>query len=296
MRNVEGSGWPAWVDGRCVRLLGTLVIAVDLLLLLTITVLRSATPNPADLLAFLAAARLAAAGQAAVAYDWAAFRLEQAAALGAAPEAIGGALGWLNPPHFFFAVLPLAPLDYGWAWLAWIVTTGLLLAAAAWTVLPRGVAVVAVLAAPPVLLTASVGQNGLLVAALFAWTFALLDRRPAAAGLALGHRVEAAERRRRLLQVDQVALARQRQRRQRLARAAGGRIDVGQRLRVVSARPLGMRQLAAQLAHQVGLARRRVAGLERIVVAHFIFLRFSRSTVNIGFDRGRMSERQRRPG
>lgn len=186
MRNVEGSGWPAWVDGRSVRLLGILMIAVDLLLLLTITVLRSDTPNPADLLAFLAAARLAAAGQAAVAYDWAAFRLEQAAALGAAPEAIGGALGWLNPPHFFFAVLPLAPLDYGWAWLAWIVTTGLLLAAAVWTVLPRGVAVVAVLAAPPVLLTASVGQNGLLVAALFAWTFALLDRRPAAAGLALG--------------------------------------------------------------------------------------------------------------
>jgi hypothetical protein len=148
-----------------VLVVGAAVVALHALFLLAGTVLRGTPPPPADLLAFLAAARLAAAGQAATAYDWGAFQLAQAGVLGAGPEAIGGTLGWLNPPHHFFAVLPLAPFGYGWAWL---------------------VCVVAVLAAPPVLLSASVGQNGLLIAALFGWTFAWLDRRPALAGLALG--------------------------------------------------------------------------------------------------------------
>ena len=182
----QGAGWPVWLNGRLLQVAGAAVVALYVLFLVAGTVLRGAAPLPADLLAFLTAARLAAAGQAALAYDWAAFQLAQAAVLGSDPEAIGGALGWLNPPHFFFLVLPLAPLGYGWAWLVWVLATGSLLAAAAWSVLPRGAAVVAVLAAPSILLTASVGQNGLLIAALFAWTFALLDRRPGLAGIALG--------------------------------------------------------------------------------------------------------------
>ncbi len=186
MRGERGVGWPGWVNGRSVLVLGAAVVALYALFLVTGTVWRHDDPLPADLLAFLAAARLAAAGQAATAYDWAAFQLVQAAVLGRGPEAIGGALGWLNPPHFFFAVLPLAPFGYAWAWLLWVVATALLLAAATWAVLPRAAAVAAVLAAPPVLLTASVGQNGMLIAALFAWTFALLDRRPGLAGIALG--------------------------------------------------------------------------------------------------------------
>ena len=183
---MRGAGWPGCVNGRSVLILGAVVVTLYALVMVTGTVLRPGGPMPADLLAFLAAARLAVAGQAATAYDWGAFQLAQAAVLGTGPEAIGGALGWLNPPHFFLAVLPLAPFGYGWAWLVWVVATGLLLAAAAWSVVPRGWAPVAVLAAPSALLTASVGQNGLLVAALFAWTFALLDRRPALAGIALG--------------------------------------------------------------------------------------------------------------
>lgn len=182
----HGAGWPGWVNGRAILILGAAVVALYGLFLVTGTVLRPGEPVPTDVLAFLTAARLAAAGQAATAYDWGSFQLAQAAVLGTGPEAIGGALGWLNPPHFFFVVLPLAPFGYGWAWLVWVVATGLLLAAAAWSVLPRGAAAVAMLAAPSALLTASVGQNGLLVAALFAWTFAGLDRRPGLAGLALG--------------------------------------------------------------------------------------------------------------
>lgn len=186
MPDGQAAGWPRWVNGRCVLILGGGVIALYGLFLLTGTVLRSTGPMPADLLAFLAAARLAAAGQAASAYDWETLQAAQAAALGISAEAIGGALGWLNPPHFFFLVLPLAPFGYGWAWLLWVLASALLLAAAAWTILPRPAAVIAVLAAPPVLLTASVGQNGLLIAALFGFAFALMDRRPALAGLAMG--------------------------------------------------------------------------------------------------------------
>lgn len=179
-------GWPVWVNGHGVLVAGAVVIAIYAMFLLTGTLLRPGGPMAADLLAFLTAARLAASGEAASAYDWTAFQLAQAAVLGTGREAPGGMLGWLNPPHFFFAVLPLAPFGYGAAWLIWIMATALLLAAAAWSVLPRPAAVVAVLATPSVLLTASVGQNGLLIAALFAWSFALLDRRPGLAGLALG--------------------------------------------------------------------------------------------------------------
>ena len=148
--------------------------------------LRPGGPPPADILAFMAAGRLAAAGQAAIAYDWDAIQQVQAAILGTGVEAIGGFLGWLNPPHFFFAVLPLAGMGYAAGWLAWVAATGLAYGLAAWAVLPRPVAVIVALAAPPVLFTASVGQNGLLVAALFGAVFALLDRRPVAAGIALG--------------------------------------------------------------------------------------------------------------
>jgi hypothetical protein len=178
-------GWPRWLGGGTVLVAGAAIVTVYAMFLLVGTVLRDDPPIGADVLAFVTAARLAIEGQAAVAYDWAAFGAAQAAVPGA-PAQITGSLGWLNPPHFFFAVLPLAAFSYGWAWLLWGVATALLLGLAAWSVLPRPAAVVAVLAAPAVMLNLSVGQNGVLVAALFAWIFALLDRRPVAAGIALG--------------------------------------------------------------------------------------------------------------
>lgn len=183
---MDGAGWPPWLDGRRLAAAGGAVVLLYLMLLVAGTVLRADAPPPTDFLAFLSAARLAAAGQAAIAYDWAAFQQVQAGVLGSGADAVGGVLGWLNPPHFLFMVLPLAPFGYGWAWLVWVVATASLLAGACWSVLPRPVAPIAVLAAPATLLTASVGQNGMLVAALFAWTFAVLDRRPVLAGVALG--------------------------------------------------------------------------------------------------------------
>ncbi|WP_244407429.1 glycosyltransferase family 87 protein [Roseomonas fluvialis] len=147
-----------------------------------------ATPRRVDFMAFYAAGRLALEGQAAVAYDWARVQLLQADILGVPPEQVAAFLGWVNPPHFLFFVQPFAAGDYGPGWAAWVVATATLFGLAARAVLPgAGMAPSLVaLATPGVLFVAVVGQNGLLVGALLGWTFAWMDRRPWAAGIALG--------------------------------------------------------------------------------------------------------------
>ncbi len=179
------AGEMRWLTGPRVALLGGAVAAFYLLVLLVGTLFRVDGPPLGDFLAFHTAGRLALDGRAADAYDWDTLRAAQAAALGVAPGDIGF-LGWLNPPHFFFAVIPFALPGYPTGWLLWILATGVVYAAAAWAALPRPAAILAALAAPPVLLTASVGQNGLLTAGLMGLGFALMDRRPMAAGLAIG--------------------------------------------------------------------------------------------------------------
>jgi hypothetical protein len=162
------------------------VIAFYLLLLGFAT--WGAAPQRVDFLAFYAAGRLALQGQAAIAYDWARVQLLQAEILGVAPDSVAAFLGWVNPPHFLFFVTPFAAGGYAAGWVAWVLATAVLFGLAARAVLPgAGMAPAAVaLATPGVLFSGMVGQNGLLVGALLGWTFALMDRRPVAAGVALG--------------------------------------------------------------------------------------------------------------
>ncbi|MBP0464709.1 DUF2029 domain-containing protein [Roseomonas sp. PWR1] len=180
-----GAGEMRWLTGARVALFGGAVVALYFAILLVGTLFRADGAPPTDFLAFHTAGRLALAGQAPQAYHWHVLQAAQAETVGAPPDAISS-LAWLNPPHFFFVVIPFAMLPYAWGWLAWVLATGVVHAAAAWAVLARPAAMLAALAAPPVLLTASVGQNGLLTAGLIGLTFALMDRRPWAAGLALG--------------------------------------------------------------------------------------------------------------
>jgi hypothetical protein len=70
--------------------------------------------------------------------------------------------------------------------MAWIVVCSVVFALAIRAVVPGAAPIVAAFCTPSVLNTLGVGQNGLLVAALMALTLALLDRRPLAAGVALG--------------------------------------------------------------------------------------------------------------
>lgn len=172
-----------WLADRLVFLIAALVLTLYGAVLVMGVVFRPGNPPVGDYLAFHAAGRLAAEGAAAAAYDWARLHAEQAGILGRPPP---GDLGWLNPPGFFFVVMPLSALPYRIAWLAWVALGVTLFALAAWAVWPRPAAVAAALAVPPVLFTAAVGQNGLLTAALLGWCLALMDRRPLAAGVALG--------------------------------------------------------------------------------------------------------------
>ena len=176
----------SWLNADRIVLYGALACSLYIAILLVGVLFSDQGASRVDFVAFHAAGRLAAAGQAASAYDWDRLKLMQAEILGVEPASLVGYLGWLNPPHFFFAVMPVAGLPYAWAWMAWIIATAVIFALAIRAVMPGPAAIVAAFCTPSVLLSLGVGQNGLLVAALMAWTLGLLDRRPVAAGIALG--------------------------------------------------------------------------------------------------------------
>lgn len=136
-----------------------------------------------DFAAFWATGKVVAAGHAAQAYDWSRLRavLEHAFA-----AKVPHGLPIYYPPSFLVLTAPLGLLPYKAAFCAWA-ALGLGAYLAAVTAVSRRWAVIAVaLAAPGVLASLMVGQNGLLVAGLLGGGLALLDRRPIAAGLLLG--------------------------------------------------------------------------------------------------------------
>jgi len=135
-----------------------------------------------DFVAMWAAARLAFAGQAASAYDLAAFTREQLTGVGS----LGGDYAWAYPPTYFLPILPLAWFSYAGAALLWLCGTLVLYAAAMRAILPRAATLLAALASPFVLWNFFEGQNGFLTAALFGGVLVLLDRRPIVAGVLLG--------------------------------------------------------------------------------------------------------------
>lgn len=157
------------------------------LMLLSLTALAD-RPARADFMAFYEAGRLALAGQAEAAYRWDVMQPFQAALAGIPPEELVDFLGWVNPPHFFFAIMPFSLLPFGWAWFAWVLACAGLFAWSMRAVIPEaaGRAAIVALCTPALFTCALVGQNGILTAALMAWTYALMDRRPALSGVALG--------------------------------------------------------------------------------------------------------------
>jgi hypothetical protein len=135
-----------------------------------------------DFVAAWAAAQLAVSGQAATAYDLAAFTKEQLTAV----AALGGDYAWAYPPTYFLLIAPLAIFSYVAGALVWMLGTLALYAAGIRAILPRWPAVLAAAASPFALWSFYSGQNGFLTAALIAGTLALLDRRPVVAGILLG--------------------------------------------------------------------------------------------------------------
>jgi hypothetical protein len=136
-----------------------------------------------DFLSFWSASLLALHGHASSAYDWPAMHALQQSLMGRDP---GGFLGWAYPPLFFIAVLPLALMPYGVAFVGWIgITLAACLVAIAAIARDRRGALFA-LAAPASLACLVVGQNGFLTAALMASVLLNLEARPILAGLLLG--------------------------------------------------------------------------------------------------------------
>jgi len=133
-------------------------------------------------LCFWAAGRLALAGHAAAAYDWATVMGFQLAAV---PHA-RFTLPWLYPPVLLMVVTPLAFLPYVVSAFAWLAATGAAYLAAAYATLHRRLAMLLAAGSPIVLLNIHEVETGFAVAALMGLCLAQIERRPILAGMMLG--------------------------------------------------------------------------------------------------------------
>jgi len=136
-----------------------------------------------DFAAFWAAGRLTLEGTPALAYDWQAHRAVEVAGLG---RDFAGWMPWHYPPPFQLVVTPLAMLPLWPAMALWVTLTLGLYLWVCWRILPDPLALAAALAAAPTAIILVNGQTGFLVAALLGLCLLVIDRRPVAAGIALG--------------------------------------------------------------------------------------------------------------
>jgi hypothetical protein len=94
--------------------------------------------------------------------------------------------GWHYPPFFLMAAAALATLPYAWALFAWMALTFPAYLAAARAICPRPRVLLIAAAFPAVFVNLGHGQNGFLTAALLGGALAMLDRKPALAGMLIG--------------------------------------------------------------------------------------------------------------
>jgi len=169
--------------GRLVRILAAAVLGLYLAFALFVAtnihrgVDPAGTPLGVDFSTFYQAARFAASGHAADAYD-------DDVMLAAVKAAFPGStirLPWNYPPVFQLILAPLASLPYWVAWLAWSV---ILFFGYAWTARSLGAPPLFwfLLLFPGAVVNLYLGQNGLLMATLMGGGMVMLDRRPRAAG------------------------------------------------------------------------------------------------------------------
>jgi hypothetical protein len=138
----------------------------------------------ADFTCFWAAGALLHHGAAATVYDGATLAAAEHAAR-VMPAGVNGLPFYYPPPYLLLCWL-LGALPY-WAALAAYLSGGVLLVVvAAHKLAPAGTGWLPVLVFPGLLVSARTGQNGVLVAACFAWFAVLADRRPLLAGACLG--------------------------------------------------------------------------------------------------------------
>ncbi|HEU4705545.1 MAG TPA: glycosyltransferase family 87 protein [Sphingomicrobium sp.] len=136
-----------------------------------------ADPPGVDFVSFWAAATMALDGQAGLAYDVAAHR-----AVELTVGKVDGVLPFPYPPPYLFFVLPFGLLPFWLAFALWVSITGALYVLAARPVAPLPYSLVN----PAALPCALIGQNGLLMTAIFIRGTTFLHSRPFTGGLLLG--------------------------------------------------------------------------------------------------------------
>jgi arabinofuranan 3-O-arabinosyltransferase len=143
---------------------------------------RGASGNVFDFVELWAAGRLAAAGHAAAAYDWAVLKPAEESVVGH----FKGYLGWQYPPTFLFVAAALALLPYAGACVVWIFGTFVAYLAAIRAIVGDRFGYFLAAAFPAVLANFMAGQNGFLSASLIGGSLAVLEERPICAGVLLG--------------------------------------------------------------------------------------------------------------
>jgi hypothetical protein len=136
----------------------------------------------ADFVAFWAAGKLVLAGQAADAYDWG---IHKAVATASGID-MDGQFTFQYPPTFLLLTPLLALTPYPAAVVLWIAVSLPLYLTAVRLVVGNWSGTLAALAWPAVLWNMVVGQTGFLTAALLGGGIALIDKRPALAGICFG--------------------------------------------------------------------------------------------------------------
>lgn len=145
---------------------------------------RLGRPLGTDFMAFHVAGTIAIEDGGAAAYDSQRQYAEHQEKLG---EEAPPFWPYLYPPAFLFIAMALASLPYAAGWLVFMGATLSLYAAAMQRLAPGGFAVLLTLALPAVYTNFLHGQNGFLIAALFAFGLhSLFAGRPIIAGIALG--------------------------------------------------------------------------------------------------------------
>ena len=140
-------------------------------------------PIPTDFINVWAAGKLVLQGVPADAYDWTIHKsVEVIGARRDFPEYFG----WHYPPPFLLVAAPLALLPYPAALLAWMAVSAPLYLAAMRLIAGARGTLLAALAWPVVFWNIIVGQNGFLTAALLGGGLALIEKRPALAGMLIG--------------------------------------------------------------------------------------------------------------
>lgn len=183
---------PHWLNADRLRLYPiivfgcyTLFIAIYLIRLSGQNGVSGVSPFVVDFLPFWSAAVLALHGHAVDAYNTQAL---SAIEIGTMPylRTVNGILPWLYPPNTLLLVVPLALLPYKAAAVLWLGGAYMLFVKVIRAIVPDRLAILPVLFFPGALFVVSVGQNGLLTAALAGCGLVWLRRRPVAAGVCMG--------------------------------------------------------------------------------------------------------------